>query len=163
FHEIKYDGYRIICRIDGGHVKLISRNRKDWTERFAFVADAARKLPARQAIFDGEIVAVRADGGTDFQALQNAGHDRRASSLHYYIFDLLFLDGRDLRQEPLTERKEILATLLKKEGIPPSVHFSDHMEGNGPIILREACKKGLEGIVSKRRDRPYRSGRGTDW
>jgi bifunctional non-homologous end joining protein LigD len=162
-HEVKFDGYRILCQLDHGHVALMSRNHKDWTERFAAIADAARTLPVKQAILDGEIVALRSDGVSDFQALQNAIHDRRAGSLHYFLFDVLFLDGEDLTQQPLIERKQKLETLLNQKGIPVNFHYSEHIEGSGPDFLREACKRGLEGIVSKRRDRPYLPGRGTDW
>lgn len=162
-HEIKFDGYRIVCRIDRGHVELMSRNQKDWTERFAAIANAARELPVRQAILDGEIVALRPDGVSDFQELQNAFQEHRVGALHYFVFDLLYLDGRDLTQAPLLERKELLAKLLTQKGIPPSFHLSKHLAGNGPAFLREACKKGLEGIVSKRKDQPYVPGRGTDW
>lgn len=162
-HEIKFDGYRILVRIVDGQATLLSRNHKDWTARFALVAEAAGKLPVEQAIFDGEIVALRGDGVSDFQELQNAIHDRRAGSLHYYIFDVLHLDGRDLTQTPLIERKKLLADLLKPSRIPRNIHVSEHLEGNGPNFLAEACKQGLEGIVSKRRDRPYVPGRGADW
>jgi bifunctional non-homologous end joining protein LigD len=162
-HEVKFDGYRIICRLDNRHVKLISRNHKDWTERFVAIADAARTLPARQAIFDGEIVALRPDGVSDFQSLQNAYQDRRGALLHYFIFDLLYLDGKDLTPAPLEERRAALAALLKKTDLPPPIHLSEEIEGNGPAFLRAACQKGLEGIISKRRDRPYVPGRGSDW
>jgi bifunctional non-homologous end joining protein LigD len=162
-HEVKFDGYRIICRIDSGQVSLISRNHKDWTERFATIANSATSLPVTQAIFDGEVVVLRSDGVTDFQQLQNAARDHREDLLHYFIFDLLYFDGQDLTQTRLDKRKEILARILHKRGIPKNVHLSDHVEGNGPAFLREACKKGLEGIVSKRRDQPYSPGRGTGW
>lgn len=163
FHEIKFDGYRIVCRVDHGKVVLLSRNHKDWTDRFGLVAQAAQKLPVDQALLDGEIVALRTDGTTDFQLLQNAMNVRRADYLHYFVFDLLFLDGEDLTRKPLAERKQILAKLLKQEGVPERLHLSDHIEGNGPGFFREVCKKRLEGIVSKRRDRPYVPGRGPDW
>lgn len=162
-HEIKFDGYRIICRIDQGTVHLLSRNHKDWTDRFRWLAETVQKLPLQQAIFDGEVVALREDGVSDFQQLQNAFRDRRGASLHYYIFDLLFLDGKDLTATPLVERKEILANLLKKAGASARIHYSEHIEGNGPSFLREVCKKRLEGIISKRRQRPYLPGRGSDW
>lgn len=162
-NEIKFDGYRIICRIDRGHVELLSRNHKYWSERFAPLAEAARRMPVKQAVLDGELVALRPDGVSDFQQLQNALRDETVGTLQYFVFDILHLDGRDLDQLPLLERKQILAELFKKRGIPKTIHLSRHIAGHGPDFFREACKKGLEGIVSKRADSPYLPGRGPDW
>jgi bifunctional non-homologous end joining protein LigD len=163
FHEVKFDGYRIICRIDDEQVELISRNHKDWTKRLGVLAEAVKTLPVTQAIFDGEVVAMRADGITDFQELQNAFREHRADELQYYIFDLLFLNGRDLTQLPLEERKRQLADLLEEKGISPHIHFSEHVEGDGPSFLKKACEMRLEGIISKRRDQSYEPGRGYSW
>jgi bifunctional non-homologous end joining protein LigD len=162
-HEIKLDGYRMICRIHQGSVEFISRNQQDWTERFHSLVEAAGILPVTQAILDGEVVAMRPDGTTDFQDLQNAFGNGGGAGLQYYAFDLLHLDGHDLAGLPLVERKRILARLLANRRVSSKIRFSEHIEGNGPAFFKEACKTRLEGIVSKRRDRPYQPGRGYDW
>jgi bifunctional non-homologous end joining protein LigD len=162
-HEIKFDGYRMVCRIDHGRVKLISRNHRDWTERLIALAAAARPISAKTAILDGEVVAMRPDGTSDFQDLQNAFQEGRADKLHYYFFDLLHLDGRDLTNATLENRKRLLADLLNRSTLPATLHLSDHVAGRGPAFFKQACKMHLEGIISKRRDRPYRPGRGYDW
>ena len=162
FHEIKFDGYRMLCRADGSDVHFITRNDLDWTEKLPELAEAVAKLDLHETILDGEVVAFDDEGLTEFQLLQNAFRDRRRQNLVYMVFDLLFLDGKDLRDLPLEERKEKLAAL----GLPADrgpVRFVEHIEGNGPAFFEQASKRGLEGIVSKRRDRPYRSGRGMDW
>ncbi|WP_242334253.1 MULTISPECIES: non-homologous end-joining DNA ligase [Anaeromyxobacter] len=159
-HEIKYDGYRIGCAIEDGAVTLWSRNGKDWTAQFPEVAAAARKLKVRSALLDGEVAAVLPDGRTSFQALQNAfGAGRR--ELLYFVFDLLHLDGQDLAERPLLERKAVLARLVGEgAGI---IRYAQHFSGSGRDVHREACRLGLEGIVSKRIDRPYRPGRNATW
>ena len=162
FHEIKFDGYRMICRIDEGEVTFLTRNHKDWTARLASLAEDAGKLPVRTAILDGEVVALRADGTTDFQKLQNAFRDKRADDLVYWVFDLLHLDGVDLSAQPLEERKRLLAKLLAKK-TPATIRFSEHVEGHGADFFEHGCEMHLEGIISKRRNAPYRPGRGTDW
>jgi bifunctional non-homologous end joining protein LigD len=162
-HEIKFDGYRMICRIDHGRVRLLSRNHKDWTDRLKAIAEAAKKLPVTTAILDGEVVALRPDGTSNFQDLQNAFQENRADQLHYYAFDVLHLDGFDLTKVVLEDRKRLLARLLTKSALPSSLHLSDHIAGHGAEFFKEVCKMGLEGIISKRRDRPYRAGRGYDW
>jgi bifunctional non-homologous end joining protein LigD len=161
-HEIKLDGYRMICRIVKGHVEFVSRNQQNWTQRFPTLAKAASRLPVKQAIFDGEVVVVRPDGTTNFQDLQNAFRDCGEERLHYYVFDLLHLDGHDLTSLALEERKRVLAKLLAKKA-QPAISFSEHIEGDGPAFLKQVCKMRLEGIISKRRDRPYQAGRGYDW
>ncbi|MDM7913777.1 MAG: non-homologous end-joining DNA ligase, partial [Candidatus Eisenbacteria bacterium] len=164
-HEIKFDGYRILCRIDGGQVRLFSRNRHDWTSRLPSVVRAAADLPARSAILDGEVVILRPDGTTSFQDLQNAiAEGGRGASILYYAFDLIHLDGYDLRAVPLVERKEALAGLVsRREGGQGTIRFSDHIQGRSEEFFRHACRYSLEGIVSKRADSPYRSGRSKDW
>ena len=119
-------------------------------------------MPVRTAILDGEVVALRADGTTDFQKLQNAFRDKRADDLVYWVFDLLHLDGVDLSAKPLDERKRLLATLLESKG-SAAIRFSEHVEGNGAEFFEHGCEMHVEGIISKRRDAPYRPGRGTDW
>src|SRR5262245_8403347 len=162
-HEIKLDGYRMACRISGGRVQFISRNGRSWTGQLKWVAEDIRGLGLKQALLDGEIVAMRPDGISDFQELQNAFQSSRAKNLLYYVFDVLHYDGRDLRRLPLEERKEILAGIFATLLDPGPLRFSEHIIGHGPVFFGKACKAGVEGIVSKRRDRPYTAGRSYDW
>jgi bifunctional non-homologous end joining protein LigD len=161
-HEIKFDGYRIQARLDHGKVKLLTRKGLDWTKRFPGVAEAVAKLPAETALIDGELVSEDADGISRFSLLQqdltSARHDRMA----LYAFDLMHLDGVDLKPLPLVERKGALAKLLghRTRG---ALRYSESLTERGPVLLKQACKMGLEGIISKRVDAPYRSGRGHDW
>ncbi len=159
-HEVKYDGYRIGCAIERGRATLWSRRGKDWTAQFPEIAAAAEKLPVRSALLDGEVAAVLPDGRTSFQALQNAFAGGRRH-LVYFVFDLLHLDGEDLAARSLLERKAALAKLLG-EGAG-AIRYAPHVEGSGAAVFREACRLGLEGIVSKRADQPYRPGRGGGW
>lgn len=160
-YEMKLDGYRALATLDDGEVTIATRNGKDWTDHFPEIAEALSHVRAKSALFDGEIASVLEDGRTDFQSLQNAlsGSDR--SRLVYFVFDLLFRDGVDLRGEPLSVRKEELRTLLAGEG--PPLRLCDHIEGSGDVFFQEACRHGLEGIIAKRASAPYRSGRGKDW
>ncbi|HET9211767.1 MAG TPA: DNA ligase D [Thermoanaerobaculia bacterium] len=160
-HEIKYDGYRALCEIRDGEARLITRHGKDWTDRFAPVARAAEKLSVSQAILDGEVVVLEPDGTTSFQSLQNALAENRQDDLVYFAFDLLYLDGYDLRKSPLLARKQALDELLA--GRAGAVRMGDHIEGDGEGFYRQACTFALEGIVSKRGDLPYHSGRNKDW
>lgn len=161
-HEIKFDGYRLVCKIRRGKVSLITRRHQDWTHRYHTIAQAAAELPVDSAVLDGELVALLPTGVSSFQALQNAGKPGSEARLVYYAFDVLYLDGYDLRSLPLVERKEKLRELLEGAN-PPAIQYSDHIAGDGEAFLRESCQLGLEGIISKRRDRPYRAGRGGDW
>ena len=162
-HEIKFDGYRLLCRVEDGRARLISRNAKDWTARFPSVIEAAESLPLRNGILDGEVAMVRPDGRTSFQDLQNvAASGSAAGALRYFAFDLLYRDGEDLMSTPLVERKAALSALLT-EADDPVLRYSDHVEGNGAAFYKQACRVGLEGIISKRRDAPYRPGRSRDW
>jgi bifunctional non-homologous end joining protein LigD len=161
-HEVKFDGYRMICRIEQGVAKFFSRNRRDWTDRLRPLAKTTGRLPVQDAILDGEVVALRPDGASDFQALQNAFREGRAGELRYFVFDLLHLNGHSLIDVPLEARKRALADLLG-EGAGPTIRYSEHVDAQGPEFFRQACKLGLEGIISKRRDRPYTPGRGYDW
>ena len=140
-------------------MRLLSRRFKDWTGPFPGVAAAVARLPARSAVLDGEVAAVLPDGRTSFQALQN----RDAANIAYFAFDLLALDGDDLTQLPLEERKARLEKLLARPGEPGTVRYSDHVVGGGAAFFALACQRGLEGIISKRRDKPYVPGRGTAW
>jgi bifunctional non-homologous end joining protein LigD len=161
-HEIKFDGYRMLCRIDGETVTFETRNHLDWTSKLPELVEAARHLKLNQAILDGEVVAINEHGITDFQSLQNAFRDQQRDNLVYTVFDLLFLDGVDLRELPLEQRKAELAS-LKLPTDHGHLRYTDHLVGNGPTVFKQVCKNGGEGIVSKRRDRPYMPGRGTDW
>lgn len=159
-HEIKFDGYRMQARFDHGTVQLKTRKGLDWTARFPNVAAAVAELPADTALIDGEIVVEDDDGVSSFSALQAAlkggGHD----SFIYYAFDLLHLDGSDLAALPLVERKAALKRLLERaKDAAGAMRYSEHFEEDGALVLRQACKMNLEGIVSKRKDAPYRSGR----
>lgn len=162
-HEVKFDGYRMACRVDGGDVTFISRNGKDWTKRLQALIEELRQLPINAALFDGEVVALREDGTSDFQALQNAFRDGAVEDLYVYLFDTLHIDGYRLRDLPLVARKERLAALFEGMSSNGRVRYSDHIAGQGVEFARQACRQHLEGIISKRSDRPYQSGRGYDW
>jgi bifunctional non-homologous end joining protein LigD len=162
WHEIKHDGYRMICRITAAQARFISRNGKDWTERLPWLAQQLSHLAVRQAILDGEVVAMNEDGTSSFQQLQNTilrGDDRQ---LKYYVFDLLYLDGYDLQAVRLAQRKELLRQLLLSNNRPCLI-LSEHIQGDGPLVFQQACKLGAEGIVSKRAAGKYLPGRKTDW
>lgn len=161
-HEMKFDGYRILCRIDRGRVTLSSRNAKDWTARFPQVAEAAAGLPVRQAYLDGEVAMLLPNGTTSFQSLQNATTTGAAGQVVYFVFDLLHLDGQDLTGASLAARKAALGRLFgrRRSG---ALRYSDHVAGHGDAFFRQACRRSLEGIVSKRGDAPYESGRGRGW
>jgi bifunctional non-homologous end joining protein LigD len=161
-HEMKFDGYRILCRVSGGRATLWSRNANDWTARFPEIAAAAARLPVRGALLDGEIAVLLPNGTTSFQALQNALSGGDPGRLVYFLFDLLHLDGRDLTGATLEARKAVLQPLLPSRPDAP-IRYSSHVVGRGDAFFEEACRRSLEGIVSKRRDRPYEPGRGTSW
>jgi len=160
-HEIKLDGYRVQCRKNGDDVRWVSRNGNDWSARLEHLSAAVRELDAERALLDGELVHVDARGITSFQRVANAIGGAAARELVFHVFDVLHLDGREVRREPLFARKELLRELCT--GAPSAIRYTDHVRGRGGDFLREACKLGLEGIVSKRADAPYRSGRGRDW
>ncbi len=162
-HEIKFDGYRMICRIDNGKITFTSRNQLDWTDRLSGLVKAAGRIKAKQAILDGEVVIFQPDGTTDFQSLQNAFREGRSDDMKYIVFDLLYLDGRSLTELPLEERKRQLQTLLKESGANKALQYSEHVDGRGDEFKQQACRLHLEGMVCKRRDQPYRPGRSYDW
>ena len=163
-HEIKYDGYRIGCRVRGGRVTLISRNGKIWTDAFPEIVDAVRRLGLDDALLDGEVAMVLPDGRTSFQALQNASSGESSrGALVYFVFDLLRLNGASLERLPLEQRKAQLKTLLSRRGVSERLRYSDHVQGSGEAFFQQACRVGLEGIVSKRRDLPHRAGRHGGW
>jgi bifunctional non-homologous end joining protein LigD len=157
-HEIKHDGFRILARRDAAGVRLITRAGNDFAGRFPFIAMAVGKLPVRSCLIDGEAIVCDENGLAVFELIRR--HGSLASAVHC-AFDLLELDGRDLRREPIERRKALLAKLLK--GQQTSIILSEHYEEDGAIVLREACKLGCEGIVSKRLGSLYRSGRSPHW
>jgi len=161
-HEIKFDGYRFLAFLERGRASLRSRNGLDWTERLPGLAAEIAALPAERLVLDGELVTLTSEGISDFAALKDALGRRDEGTLVYYAFDLLHLDGVDLRETPLLRRKDVLRSLLESAR-SPRLRYTDHVEGSGEIFHRRSCEFALEGIVSKKKDSPYRSGRGTDW
>jgi bifunctional non-homologous end joining protein LigD len=162
-HEIKFDGYRIGCRIEHGHVTLTSRNARDWTPQFPEIVKAAAQLPVTDALIDGEVAVLLLDGRSSFQALQQSLAGSRArGELVYLAFDLLHLDGVSLRSLPLETRKRRLHALLDSRP-SPRLRYVEHLVGNGAALFAEAQRLGLEGIVSKRRTGIFRPGRSHDW
>ncbi|MFW6027814.1 MAG: DNA ligase D, partial [bacterium] len=159
-HEVKFDGYRIQALVADGKVRLMSRNRKDWTEHYPALARALERLDVHSAVIDGELIAVDGHGGGDFGKLQQAA-GKSGAPLLYYAFDLLYLDGEDLHQERLADRKRRLNRILDRVGDP--VRYCDHIQGSGRRVIEQACGMNLEGIISKNANSPYRSGRGTAW
>jgi bifunctional non-homologous end joining protein LigD len=163
-HEIKLDGYRLLCRTERGKARLLTRNGLDWTDRFPGLASALRALPAKTALLDGEAVVLDSQGKSSFQALQGAlGRERAAVDVHLVLFDCLYLDGRDVRAAPLLERKQLLRALLARVPGDGLLRFSDHVIGRGEEFFSAACASGVEGIVSKRVGAPYRAGRSRAW
>jgi bifunctional non-homologous end joining protein LigD len=157
-HEIKHDGYRLQVRRDGDAVRLFTRRGYDWTGRYPAIASTAAKLRARSFTLDGEAVVCGPDGVAVFHALHRRGI---VSEAMLYAFDLLELDGEDLRALPLGDRKKRLARLLARRSV--GIVLSAHTAEDGATIFRQACVMRLEGIVSKRLSAPYRSGRSRDW
>ena len=157
-HEIKHDGFRVIARKDGGRVRLYSRAGNDLTPRFPLIVEALAGLRSRSLILDGEAVCCDDNGMPSFDRLRHRQHD---SGVFLYAFDLIELNGDDLRREPLEVRKATLASLLSKAR--PGIRVNEHIEADGPTVFAHACKMGLEGIVSKRKGSTYRSGRSPDW
>nr|WP_249804376.1 MULTISPECIES: non-homologous end-joining DNA ligase [unclassified Bradyrhizobium] len=157
-HEIKFDGYRVQVHLANQAVKVFTRRGHDWTHRFKKVADDAWHLKAGSAVVDGEVVVPAADGTTDFSVLQNELKGK-STSIVLVSFDLLYLNGRDLRKLPLLRRK----SELKKIVAATDVQFSESFEIEGQDMFAHACKVGLEGVVSKVRDSIYASGRGNNW
>jgi bifunctional non-homologous end joining protein LigD len=155
-HEIKHDGYRITAHKRGDRVRLWSRNGRDWSKEFTAITAAIRSLKPHALILDGEACAHNSNGHPDFWEVRGAGE--RAC---LYAFDLLRLDTEDLRRNTLEDRKAWLKRLVGRR--KRTLHYVDHIEGDGATVFQHACKLGLEGIVSKRRDLPYKSGRCRSW
>ena len=162
-HEIKFDGYRVQLRVADSNVTLKTRRGLDWTARFPAIAKAAASLP--DAIIDGEICALDDNGAPDFAALQAALSEDKTANLVFFVFDLLFDGAEDIRSQRLADRKERLHETLKdlRKGTAALIRFVEHFESSGDAVLKSACRLSLEGIVSKRLDAPYRSGRSTAW
>jgi bifunctional non-homologous end joining protein LigD len=156
-HEIKHDGWRIIALHHGGRLNLWSRKAREWSDSLTSIATALREL-GRDVVLDGEAVTTANPGFPDFIALRSLRGRRLA---HLLVFDILSLEGRDLRHRPLMERRAILAKLLADA--PTALHLAEHLDGDGAVIFDHACRLGFEGIVSKVKDSPYRSGRSTTW
>src|SRR5438067_6256957 len=161
-HEIKYDGYRLLARIDKGKARLITRNGLDWTAKFPALARTMAALPVETALIDGELVALAADGTTSFADLQDRIATGRTDDLVFFAFDLLYRAGYDLRGAVLEDRKETLAVIVP-HGSTGMIRYSDHQQGHGDEFHRQACQYDLEGTIAKRRNKPYRPGRGADW
>ncbi len=154
-HEAKFDGYRCLVAIGKGGVRLYTRNGKDWSDRFGSICEPVDALPCGAALIDGEVIA--GPGGGDFSTLQTAL--KEGGDLSLYAFDLLHLDGEDLTDRPLTDRRAALETLFDKVPARGAIRLSPVIEGNGAEVLAQICKAGGEGIISKRADAPYRAGR----
>jgi bifunctional non-homologous end joining protein LigD len=160
-NEIKFDGYRMIAKIKKGRVHLITRGGQNWTYKYESIARELSRLPIENGIIDGEMVIQNADGTTNFQRLQNY---RKGDPLLFYVFDLPYLNGQDLSELPLIERKSVLKELIKSHGdLIPSVQYSTHMIGNGGLLFQAACQHRAEGIISKRSDSKYVQGRSKSW
>ena len=161
-HEIKFDGYRMQAHVREGRATLLTRRGHDWTDRFGKeITGALGQLNAREAIIDGEVIVEGPSGASDFSLLQADLGAGRTDRLVFYAFDLLYLDGKDLRPAPLLDRKLALEALLQRA--PEVLRYSEQFEENGEMVLRHACRLSLEGVVSKDRNAPYRSGRTQDW
>ena len=156
-HEIKHNGYRLIARRHGNRVRLFTRRGYDWAHRYPLITEAMAVLP-QDATIDGEVVVCDSMAVADFELLHGREHDRRA---FLYAFDLLELDGVDLRPFPLERRKNQLRNLLSRRA--SGIQYSDHLEDDGATVFAHACRLGCEGIVSKDRSRPYRSGPSKTW
>jgi len=159
-HEVKFDGYRMQLRVEDGKARLFTRKGLDWTKRFAAIAKVAGKLP--DCIIDGEVCALDHNGAPDFAALQAALSDGKSDALIFFAFDLLFADGEDLRRLPLSDRKARLSNLLEKDR-NNTLRYVEHFTSGGDAVLLSACRMNLEGIVSKRTDAAYASGRSDNW
>ena len=160
-HELKFDGYRMLCHLAAGKVRFWSRNQKDWTSKFPGVAKAIKSIKATNAILDGEMVMMDSRGRSSFQKLQQS-MSRGGAGFVFEAFDLIYLDGYDLTRVALRERKHLLSDLISGSA-HAEIQYSDHQDGDGAIFFKHACQYGLEGIISKRADSPYESSRSRNW
>jgi bifunctional non-homologous end joining protein LigD len=162
--EIKLDGYRLLCRLEQGEPRLITRNGHDWTDRFPNVTTALRRLTIPDAIIDGEVVVLDRNGISDFAALQNAFKGFGPANFVYYVFDIPYADGHDLRDAKLADRKAFLDTVVRAAPLAaPAVQYCEHIVGRGEIVFAQAARNGLEGIISKRAESRYLSKRSASW
>jgi bifunctional non-homologous end joining protein LigD len=161
-HELKFDGYRLLCHLNRGRVRLFTRHQKDWTDKFPNVVKALKALKVQSAILDAEVVALDSQGRSSFQMLQQAIHKTGARGLVLEVFDVIYLEGFLLTKSPLVERKRALAELIATTS-DRVLRYSDHVEGNGPKFFKQACVMGIEGIVSKLANSPYESTRTRSW
>ncbi len=161
-HELKFDGYRLLCHLNKGAVRLWTRNRKDWTTKFSNIARALKDFPAASAVLDGEVMALDAKGRASFQKLQQS-IKTGDSGFVFQIFDLVYLNGYDLTATPLIERKLALQSLFSSISERSPLQYSDHVEGNGDAFFKQACEYGIEGIVSKLANSKYESTRTRSW
>jgi bifunctional non-homologous end joining protein LigD len=157
-HEIKHDGFRIMARRDGVGVRLFTRNGHDFTARFPLAAAAVAALPGRSFLIDGEAICTDDDGLAVFELIRRARHGGAAVLC---AFDLIELEGQDLRRKPIEDRKQKLSQLVRTPR--PGIVVNEHYDGHGEIVFEHACKLGCEGIVAKRLGSPYRSGRSAHW
>jgi bifunctional non-homologous end joining protein LigD len=161
-HELKFDGYRLLCHLERGHARFWTRNENDWTAKFPGLGKAVKALPVKSAILDGEVVALDSSGRASFQKLQQSIKSA-SSGLILNVFDLIYIEGFSLTRTPLRERKRVLEELLAPLGDRGALRYSDHIEGNGEQFFKEACKHGIEGVVSKLADSVYESTRSRTW
>jgi ATP-dependent DNA ligase len=157
-HEIKHDGFRLLVRREGSRVRCFTRGGFDWAERFPAIVAAASRIRAESFLIDGEAIVCGPDGRADFDALRSRRRDRDAV---LFAFDLLELKGEDWRSRQLAERKKRLASLLARSS--GAIQLTEHLDDDGELVFAHACRMGLEGIVSKRIDAPYRSGPCKTW
>jgi bifunctional non-homologous end joining protein LigD len=160
-HEIKYDGYRVQLHVNKQRRTIFTRTGLDWTKRFSVIAGAF-DIPVERAVLDGEIVVIK-DGRTSFSELQAELAKGNQDSLLFYAFDLLYLEGFDLRKAPQVERKRILKMLFDETGLESPILYSEHLQTDGNKMLAHACKLKFEGIISKNAEAPYRSERSDTW
>ncbi|WP_241199431.1 non-homologous end-joining DNA ligase [Burkholderia multivorans] len=161
-YEIKFDGYRMLVRVDDGDVRFYTRNGHDWTSKLPHLTAVLKRLPVQRAWLDAEAVCFAPDGRPNFSRLQEAFNSRRTTGICLVVFDLMWIDDTDLRRRPWHERRsaltEIIAEVLREE-----VRFSEAIEADAAAMLASACELGLEGIIGKQIDAPYRSGRSDRW
>ena len=160
-HEVKWDGYRMLARIEDGRAQLVTRSDQDWTGRFPELAEAFASVGRPGTVLDGEIVRLKQDGMSSFAALQQAVSTEETADLVYYAFDLLFLDGVDLRQSTLEQRKLLLAEVIADASA--TIRVSEYRVGGGKEFYARACALKLEGIISKRRQSRYSGTRSDNW
>ncbi len=162
-HELKFDGYRMLCHLSRGQVRFWSRNQKDWTEKFPNLVKSAKAFPAQSAILDGEVVIVDKAGRSSFQNLQQAMGKSATTAFVFQVFDLVYLDGYDITAAPLVQRKALLERLLASIKGKTPLRYSEHVAGDGQEFFRQACAFQIEGIISKLANSPYQSTRNRNW